>query len=40
MLNDKRYFAEFPDEDPGNQPKLLRSPELSTGSDHSAKRRG
>jgi len=28
MLNGKRYFAEFPDEDPENQPKLLRSPEL------------
>ncbi len=28
MLNGKRYFAEFPDEDPENQPRLLRSPEL------------
>jgi hypothetical protein len=28
MLNGKRYFAEFPDEDPENQPKELRSPEL------------
>jgi hypothetical protein len=26
MLNGKRYFAEFPDEDP--ETKLLRSPEL------------
>ena len=28
MLNGKRYFAEFPDEDPANQPKELRSAEL------------
>jgi hypothetical protein len=28
MLDGKRYFAEFPDEDPENPPKLLRSPEL------------
>jgi hypothetical protein len=28
MLDGKRYFAEFPDEDPENQPRLLRSPEL------------
>jgi len=28
MLNGKHYFAEFPDEDPENQPRLLRSPEL------------
>jgi len=28
MLNGKRYFAEFPDEDPANQPKVLRSAEL------------
>jgi hypothetical protein len=28
MLDDKRYFAEFPDEDPENPPKLLHSPEL------------
>ena len=28
MLDGKRYFAEFPDEDPENQPKLLHSPEL------------
>jgi hypothetical protein len=28
MLNGKRYFAEFPDEDPAAQRKLLRSPEL------------
>jgi len=29
MLNGKRYFAEFPDEDPARaQRKLLRSPKL------------
>jgi len=28
MLNGKRYFAKFPDEDPANQPRELRSPEL------------
>jgi hypothetical protein len=28
MLDGKRYFAEFPDENPENQPKLLLSPEL------------
>jgi hypothetical protein len=28
MLDGKRYFAEFPDEDPENQPRVLRSPEL------------
>ena len=28
MLDGKRYFGEFPDEDPKHQPKLLRSPEL------------
>jgi hypothetical protein len=28
MLDGKRYFAEFPDEDPKRQPKLLKSPEL------------
>ena len=28
MLDGKRYFAEFPDEDPENQPRLLQSPEL------------
>jgi hypothetical protein len=28
MLDGKRYFAEFPDEDPEKQPRLLRSPEL------------
>jgi hypothetical protein len=28
MLNGKRYYAEFPDEDPANQPRELRSPEL------------
>jgi hypothetical protein len=28
MLDGKRYFAEFPDEDPEKPLKLLRSPEL------------
>jgi hypothetical protein len=28
MLDGKRYFAEFPDEDPERQPRRLRSPEL------------
>ena len=28
MLDGKRYFAEFPDEDPENQSRLLRSPEV------------
>lgn len=28
MLDGHCYFAEFPDEDPENQPRLLRSPEL------------
>ena len=28
MLNGERYFAEFPDEDPENQSRLLRSPEV------------
>jgi hypothetical protein len=28
MLNGKRYFAEFPDEDPAPRRKPLRSPEL------------
>ena len=28
MLDGNRYFAEFPDENPENQPKLLLSPEL------------
>ena len=28
MLNGKRYFAEFPDDDPGTRRKLLRSPKL------------
>jgi hypothetical protein len=28
MLDGKRYFSEFPDEDPGRQLRLLRSPEL------------
>jgi hypothetical protein len=28
MLNGKRYFSEFPDEDPASQRKELRSPEL------------
>jgi hypothetical protein len=28
MLDGKRYFAEFPDEDPESPRKLLRSPEL------------
>jgi hypothetical protein len=28
MLNGKRYFAEFPDEDPAARRGLLRSPKL------------
>jgi hypothetical protein len=28
MLNGKRYFAEFPDEDPAARRNLLRSPKL------------
>jgi hypothetical protein len=28
MLNGKRYFSEFPDEDPASRRKELRSPEL------------
>jgi hypothetical protein len=28
MLNGKRYFSEFPDEDPGQMPRLVMSDEL------------